>query len=47
MPTLFRFLTIITVLTGALYGSAYFVATYYEPEPQETSKVIPGVKIRK
>lgn len=47
MPTLFRFLTVIGILAGALYGGAYLVSTYYEPEPQETSKVIPGVKIRK
>jgi hypothetical protein len=47
MPTLFRFLTIVGVLGASLYGGSYFLATVYEPEPQETSKVLPGVKIRK
>lgn len=47
MPTLFRFLTIVGVLCGILYGGSYFLASRYEPEPQETSKVVPGVKIRK
>ncbi len=47
MPTLFRFLTFIGVIAAVLYGGSYFVATQFEPEPQETSKVIPGVKIRR
>jgi hypothetical protein len=47
MPTLFRFLTIIGVLAGVLYGGSYFLAVQFEPTPQETTKVIPGVKIRR
>ncbi len=47
MPTLFRFLTIIGVLAAVLYGGSYFLATQFEPVPEETSKVIPGVKIRR
>lgn len=47
MPTLFRFLTIVGVLAAMLYGGSYFLATQFEPAPRETSKVVPGVKIRR
>jgi hypothetical protein len=47
MPTLFRFLTIIGVIAVVLYGGSYLLATQFEPVPRETSKVIPGVKIRR
>lgn len=47
MPTLFRFLTIIGVLAAVLYGGSYFLANQFEPTPEETSKVVPGVKIRR
>jgi hypothetical protein len=47
MPSLFRFLFIIGALVGVSYGGLYVAATYFEPEPKEVSKPVPGVKIRK
>jgi hypothetical protein len=47
MPSLFRFLFILGALVGVSYGGLYVAATYFEPEPKEVSKPVPGVKIRK
>jgi hypothetical protein len=47
MPSLFRFLFILGTLVGVSYGGLYVAATYFEPEPKEVSKPVPGVKIRK
>jgi hypothetical protein len=47
MPSLFRFLFILGALVGLSYGALYMAATYFEPEPKEVSKPVPGVKIRK
>ncbi len=47
MPSLFRFLFIVGTLAGLSYGGLYVAATYFEPEPKEVSKPVPGVKIRK
>jgi hypothetical protein len=47
MPTVFRFLSIVGVLAAALYGGSYFLAARFEPAPEETSSVVPGVKIRR
>jgi hypothetical protein len=47
MPSLFRFLFIIGAIIGAGYGGLYVAATYFEPEPKEVTKPVPGVKIRR
>lgn len=47
MPSLFRFLTIIALVAGSVAGGLYAMAVYFEPEPKEVSKIVPGVKIRK
>ena len=47
MPSLFRFLVITGALTAVAFGGLYVMATYFEPEPREVSKSVPGVKIRR
>jgi hypothetical protein len=47
MPSLFRFLLILAVLTGLVFAGLYVLATRFEPEQQTISKPVPGIKIRK
>jgi len=47
MPSLFRFLFVTGALVAVVSGGLYVLAVYYEPEPSEVTKVVPGVKIRK
>ncbi len=44
MPTLFRFLMVIGVITGVVAGSLYVLAEYFQPEPKEISKALRNVK---
>ena len=46
MPTLFRFLMIVGVITGVIAGSLYVLAEYFQPEPKEISKALRNVKGR-
>ncbi|MGD9501224.1 MAG: hypothetical protein AB7V40_01910 [Methyloceanibacter sp.] len=46
MPTLFRFLMIVGVIAGAITGSLYVLAEYFQPEPKEISKALRNVKGR-
>ena len=47
MPSLFRFVFTLLMLVAVVGGGLYALQAYFEPEPQEISKVVPGVKIRK
>lgn len=47
MPSLFRFLFVVALLSSLVFGALYVLATKYEPEPQTISKPVPGVKIRR
>ncbi len=47
MPSLFRFLFVVGSLAAITYGGLYVLAVYFEPEPKEVRKSIPGVKIRR
>ena len=47
MPSLFRFLVVAGALTAIAFGGLYVLATYFEPEPREVSKTLPGVKVRR
>ena len=46
MPTLFRFLLVLGVITGVVAGSLYVLAEYFQPEPKEISKALRNVKAR-
>jgi hypothetical protein len=47
MPSLVRFLLVIGVLAGVLFGGLYVLSEFFEPEASETRTAVPGVKIRK
>jgi hypothetical protein len=46
MPTLFRFLFVLGLITGVVAGSLYVLAEYFQPEPKEISKALRNVKVR-
>ena len=45
MPTLFRFLVIIGVIVGLVYGAMFALATYVEPKQGEITVRIPPEKL--
>ena len=47
MPSLFRFLFVVGSLAAITYGGLYVMAVYFEPEPKEVRKPLPGIQIRK
>ncbi|MEZ5925638.1 MAG: histidine kinase [Hyphomicrobiaceae bacterium] len=46
MPSLFRFLAVLGVVVGVLYGSLFAASLFLEPELREISKPVYGVRIR-
>lgn len=47
MPSLFRFVVIVSALGALVFSGLYVLATKYEPDQQIISKPVPGVKIRR
>ena len=47
MPSLFRFLFVVGSFVAITYGGLYVMAVYFEPEPKEVRKPIPGIQIRR
>jgi hypothetical protein len=47
MPSLFRFLTLVGVLGGLVYGSMFMLATWFDPKPREISVTIPNDRFAK
>lgn len=47
MPTLIRFLTVVAVIGGLIYGGVFALATFFDPEPREISVTIPPEKFQK
>jgi hypothetical protein len=47
MPSLIRFLVVIGVLGGGVFGGLYALAHYGEPEQKEVVTSVPGVKVRR
>jgi hypothetical protein len=41
MPTLFRFLTILAVIGGLIYGGLFALATLFNPTPREITVTVP------
>ncbi|MDR3497415.1 MAG: histidine kinase [Ancalomicrobiaceae bacterium] len=41
MPTLFRFLLSLAVLSGIVVGSMYSLATFVQPKPREITIRVP------
>lgn len=46
MPSLFRFLAVVGIIGGTIYGGLYILATMLEPTPKETSTPV-AVKVRR
>ena len=47
MPSLFRFLTVVAVIVGIVYGVIYSLANFVNPKPREMSVTIPPDKFIK
>ena len=47
MPSLFRFLTVVAVIAGVVYGVIFALANFVNPKPREMSISIPADKFLK
>lgn len=47
MPSLFRFLTVIAVIVGVVYGAIYALANFVNPKPREMTVTIPPDRFQK
>ncbi|RTL72243.1 MAG: histidine kinase [Hyphomicrobiales bacterium] len=47
MPSLFRFLTVVGIICGTIYGGLYALAVLLEPPQKEMSTPVPGIKVRR
>jgi hypothetical protein len=47
MPSLFRFLTVVAVLGGIVYGVIFALANFVTPTPREMTVTIPADKFLK
>jgi xanthosine utilization system XapX-like protein len=47
MPSLFRFLTVIAVIAGVVYGVIFALANFVNPKPREITVTIPADKFLK
>jgi hypothetical protein len=46
MPSLLRFLTVLAILAGAVYGSMVALVNYVQPQPREMTVKIPPTKLQ-
>ena len=47
MPSLFRFLTVIAVIVGVVYGVIFALANFVSPKPREMTVTIPADRFLK
>lgn len=47
MPTLFRFLSVVAVIGGIIYGTIFALANFVNPKPREMTVSIPADKFLK
>ena len=47
MPSLFRFLTVVAVIAGVIYGVLFSLANFVHPKPREMTVSIPPDKFVK
>ena len=47
MPSLFRFLTVVAVISGVIYGTIFVLANFVNPKPREITVTIPADKFLK
>lgn len=47
MPSLFRFLMIVAVLAGLVYGAMIALVTFVEPQQRDMTQTIPASRLNK
>ncbi len=47
MPSLFRFLTVVAVIGGVIYGTIFVLANFVNPKPRKMTINIPPDKFLK
>ncbi|MBA3652257.1 MAG: histidine kinase [Chthoniobacterales bacterium] len=47
MPSLLRFLTVVAVIGGMIYGAIFALANFVDPKPREMTVTIPADKFLK
>ena len=47
MPSLFRFLTVVAIIVGIVYGAIYALANLVNPKPREMTVTIPADRFLK
>jgi hypothetical protein len=47
MPSLLRFLTVVAVIAGVIYGAIFALANFVNPKPREMTVTIPATKFLK
>ena len=47
MPSLFRFLTVVGIIAGLIYGALFALANFVSPKPREMTVTIPADRFLK
>ena len=47
MPTLFRFLTVVAIIIGIIYGAIFALANFVNPKPREMTVTVPADRFLK
>jgi hypothetical protein len=47
VPSLFRFLLLIGLIAGLVYGAMIALVTFVEPQPREMTQTIPPARLNK
>jgi hypothetical protein len=47
MPSLFRFLTVVAIIGGLIYGGIFALANFVNPKPREITVSVPPDKFLK
>lgn len=47
MPSLFRFLFVLGLLAAVTFGGLFVLSEFFEPQSQDVSQPVPGVRIRR
>ncbi len=45
MPSFIRFLVVLAVIAGAIYGGMFALATFVEPNPREMTVRVPAERL--
>jgi hypothetical protein len=45
MPTLFRFLAVLAVIAGIIYGGMVALVTFVEPQPRDVTIRLPSERV--